>query len=112
MAVIRRFHCLWQLWVLLFIQRFSVLACLPIALLSLVPGSLVFDQIPDIERRWLDTPIGLWQAGAAGFVHFLILVPAVFWLGRFRTDAMVPPVRSDDRWPRHNADGTPRRQNV
>ncbi len=95
----------------LWIQRFSLLAFLPIAALAVVPATDVFNQLPDVQRQWLDTPTGLWQGLAAAAVHGLVLVPCVFVLGRIRGDYAVRRWRGRGiKWPWYNHDGTARRQ--
>ena len=83
----------------LYLQRFSLLAFLPIAALAVVPGSSVLDQIPDVQRRWLDNGTGLGQALLAGGVYLLILLPTIFVLGRLRSDWALRRVRGEGRWP-------------
>jgi len=83
----------------LYIQRFSLLAFLPIAVLAVVPGSSVLDQLPDVQRRWLDNGTGLGQAAVAGLVYLLILLPTIFVLGRLRSDWALRRVRGEGRWP-------------
>lgn len=71
------------------IQRFSLLAFLPVALLSVVPGPSVFDQLPDVQRSWLDADTFggfVWVAARPALVHGLLLLPAIFALGRIRSD--------------------------
>ncbi|MEV0802066.1 hypothetical protein AB0I34_30505 [Kribbella sp. NPDC050281] len=91
----------------LYIQRFSLLAFLPIAVLAVVPGSSVLDQMPDVQRRWLDggtdSPsevggLGLGHAELAAFVYFVILLPTIFALGRLRADWAVRRVGGEG-WP-------------
>ncbi|MEU0092262.1 hypothetical protein [Kribbella sp. NPDC006257] len=84
----------------LYLQRFSLLAFLPIAALAVVPGSNVLDQIPDVQRRWLGDVTGLGQAALAGVVYLVILLPAIFVLGRLRSDWALRRVRGEeDGWP-------------
>ncbi|HEU4329805.1 MAG TPA: hypothetical protein VFR40_01730 [Lapillicoccus sp.] len=66
-------------------HRFSVIAILPIALLTIPPGANLLDQLPDVERRWFESS---WYGDA----HFLAAVVAVLLtavgllvLGRLRT---------------------------
>lgn len=101
-AVIRYLPRVWQVCRAMFIQRFSLLAFLPIAVLSVVPGTPVtdmFDQLPDVERQWLDGPTGIWHATAAGLVHGLVLLPAIFLLGRIRADWATRRAAGNGLWP-------------
>ncbi|TDO46340.1 hypothetical protein EV643_111193 [Kribbella sp. VKM Ac-2527] len=83
----------------LWIQRFGLLAFLPIAALTIVPGSSVFDQLPDVQRRWLDEPSGILHAIVAGLTYFVVLLPAIFVLGRIRADWALRRVRGVGHWP-------------
>jgi hypothetical protein len=92
----------------LYLQRFSLLAFLPIAALAVVPGSSVLDQIPDVQRRWLDNGTGLGHAALAGGVYLLILLPTIFVLGRLRSDWALRRFRGEDRWPFYDEPDTPK----
>jgi hypothetical protein len=97
----------------LWIQRFSLLAFLPLALLTVVPGTDVLDQLPDVQRRWLDDGTGVWHAIAAALLYYAVLLPVIFLLGRIRSDWALRRVRGDSyHWPFYNSDGEPRRQNL
>ncbi|MBK7819908.1 MAG: hypothetical protein IPJ61_02235 [Tessaracoccus sp.] len=70
------------------VHRFSLLAVLPVTLLALVPGPGILDQLPDIQRAWLDA-----ADGRSGPLHGVIAILAlgavtvgVFLLGRLETD--------------------------
>lgn len=70
------------------VHRFSLLAVLPVTLLALVPGPGILDQLPDIQRAWLDT-----ADGRTGPLHGLVAILAlgavtvgIFLLGRLETD--------------------------
>ncbi|RMB61391.1 hypothetical protein [Tessaracoccus antarcticus] len=74
----------------LYKQRFSLLAVVPIAALALVPGPGIFDQLPDVQRSWLEVGNG---RGYAGLVHASVAVVVLgvvtfglFILGRLFTD--------------------------
>ncbi|MGV8845183.1 hypothetical protein [Tessaracoccus sp.] len=74
----------------LYKQRFSLVAVLPIAVLALVPGPGIFDQLPDVQRAWLDFSddrgdTGLFHAGVAIVVLGLVAC-GLFLLGRLFTD--------------------------
>ena len=49
-----------SLWLGAYAQRFSLLTVLPVAVLSVVPGADILDQLPDVQRQWVESP------GAAG----------------------------------------------
>ncbi|WP_299518085.1 hypothetical protein [uncultured Serinicoccus sp.] len=51
-------------------QRFSALAFAPVAVLALVPGSGILDQLPDIQRTWFATGDG--RTAVPGWVHALL----------------------------------------
>jgi hypothetical protein len=69
----------------LYTQRFSLLPLLPLLFLSLVPGPNMADQLPDVQRRWLDGPPGA-RHGMLAALSLLILAVVVFILGRLRSD--------------------------
>ncbi|NEA31396.1 hypothetical protein [Streptomyces sp. SID13031] len=97
----------------LWIQRFSMLAFLPLALLTVVPGTDVLDQLPDVQRSWLDTGTGVGQALIAAFLYYAVLLPVIFLLGRLRADWAVRRVRGESHgWPFYNKEGKDRRQNL
>ncbi|MEV6417295.1 hypothetical protein [Kribbella sp. NPDC051718] len=97
----------------LWIQRFSLLAFLPLGLLAIVPGTDVLDQLPDVQRRWLDNGTGVGQALIAAFLYYTVLLPAIFLLGRLRADWAVRRVSGDSyHWPFYSQDGKKRRQNL
>ncbi|CAN5431569.1 hypothetical protein BH11ACT8_BH11ACT8_04970 [soil metagenome] len=97
----------------LWIQRYSLLAFLPIAFLACVPSGKLADQLPDIERRWLqDGDRGLRDTVAA-LLAGLVVAAAVFALGRVRADCAHR--REDDpghQWPWSEPDGTARDANL
>ncbi len=98
-----------------YLQRFSLLAFLPLALLAVVPGTPItdmFDQLPDVQRQWLDGGAGLWQALAAGAMHLGVLLPAIFLLGRLRADWATRRVAGGGLWPWLTQDGVRRQQNL
>lgn len=72
-------------------QRFSALAFAPVALLALVPGSGILDQLPDIQRTWFATGDG--RALVPGWVHallasvlLLLITLGLVLLGRLMAD--------------------------
>jgi hypothetical protein len=69
----------------LWLQRFSLLALLPLAVLATGPGGETLDQLPDVARTWVDDRRGLahFAWACAGLV---VLVAALFVLGRLRSD--------------------------
>jgi hypothetical protein len=97
----------------LWIQRFSLLAFLPLGLLAIVPGTDVLDQLPDVQRRWLDNGTGVGHALIAAFLYYAVLLPAIFLLGRLRADWAVRRVRGEaHEWPFYNQNLEKRRQNL
>ncbi|MDO5737465.1 MAG: hypothetical protein Q4P15_13440, partial [Propionibacteriaceae bacterium] len=84
-------------------QRFSLVAVLPIAALALVPGPGIFDQLPDVQRSWLEVGGG---RGYTGLLHAtvatILLVAVTFWLfvlGRLFTDQAIRSSDVADRPP-------------
>ncbi len=69
----------------LLLHRFSVLPLVPIALLALASGLNLLDELPDVQRRWIDGWIGLWH-GTAALVALLALSSGLFVIGRLRSD--------------------------
>jgi hypothetical protein len=66
-------------------HRFSVIAILPIAVLTVPAGSDLLDQLPDVERRWFDTT---WYGDGdfwAGVVAVLLTGVGLLVLGRLRS---------------------------
>jgi hypothetical protein len=97
----------------LYRQRFSLLAIMPIAILSLMPAGEVLDQLPDVQRRWFTAPAGQgvpqgdrMHLGIA-FALVLFVSGVLFWLGRmvgeYTARAMWTSVRRTERterwWP-------------
>jgi hypothetical protein len=71
-----------------FLQRFSLAAFLPLALLAVLPLAWVsnlFDQLPDAQRAWIESGQGVVHAFAAA-VFYAGVVLAIFVLGRLRAD--------------------------
>ncbi|MEU4393985.1 hypothetical protein [Kribbella sp. NPDC023855] len=97
----------------LWIQRFSLLAFLPLALLAVIPGTEVLDQLPDVQRSWLDTGTGVRHAFIAALLYYAVLLPALFLLGRLRADWAVRRVNGASHgWPFYDQVGQPRRHNL
>lgn len=72
-------------------QRFSLLAFTPIAVLALVPGAGVLDQLPDVQRAWLDGAVREgsrpgWEHLAWAMVTLGALSLGLFVLGRLISD--------------------------
>ncbi|KRA32383.1 MULTISPECIES: hypothetical protein [unclassified Nocardioides] len=95
----------------LWVQRYSLFAFLPVAALACLPVPKVGDQVPDIERRWLDgheTSHLVWAVVAT----LVVIAPAIFFLGRLRADCAFK--RSCDEatdgrgWPWYYPKGEPR----
>ncbi|HMS35753.1 MAG TPA: hypothetical protein PKA93_01205 [Arachnia sp.] len=70
------------------VHRFSLLAVLPVTLLALVPGAGIFDQLPDVQRAWLDTADGRNgpRDGLVAIVALGAVTLGVFLLSRLETD--------------------------
>jgi hypothetical protein len=69
----------------LWLQRFSLMALLPLTVMATGPGGETLDQLPDVVRSWVDGgpgPVYLAWAGVA----LLALITALFALGRLRSD--------------------------
>ena len=69
-------------------QRFSVLAVVPLAVIGVMPGNDLLDQLPDVQRRWLLDGFG--HAVAATIVVFLVAV-SLLALGRLRSATVWHP---------------------
>ena len=90
----------------LFLHRFSVLPLVPIVLLALASGPNLLDELPDVQRQWLDGWVGLWH-GTAALVVLLALSAGLFVVGRLRSefarvvaeDLASPDAGADDRRP-------------
>ncbi len=74
----------------LYTHRYTVLVVLPLAVLGLAKGTDILEQLPDIQRQWLDHD-SLWgkvrDPLAAGAV-LLVVGVAVLYVGRQRTDGL------------------------
>ena len=69
-------------------QRFSVLAVVPLAVIGVMPGNDLLDQLPDVQRRWLLDGFG--HAVAATIVVFLVAF-SLLALGRLRSATVWHP---------------------
>lgn len=67
----------------LYTHRYSALIAIPLIVLGLGRGPDLLEQLPDIERRWLD-PGELSDAGSAAAIT-VVLVVVTFFIGRLRT---------------------------
>ena len=106
----------WEIRGALWIQRFSLLAFLPVAVLAVFPlgeWNNLFDQLPDVQRAWLDGWPGPWHAIAAALVYTLWVLPWMFALGRIRSDWAVRRAAGGTWWPFFDGPGRvgPRLQN-
>ena len=72
----------------LYLHRFSVIAIVVLAVLSVLPGPELLDQLPDVQRAWRLGDDGAWHAGFA-VLSLLLLALVVFVLGRLRSDLAV-----------------------
>lgn len=90
------------------LQRFSLMAFLPVAVLGVLPlGTLVydvFDQVPDVQRAWLDDGTAVDDLVAAGAVFLLLVLPAVFVTGRIRSQFAVARSTIGPWWPYFDQD--------
>jgi hypothetical protein len=86
-------------------QRFGLLAFLPIATLSVLPLGRVlsdmFDQLPDVQRRWLDG-WGEVRDFASAAVVFGVVWIAILFLCRIRADWAVRREHRGDWWPNYD----------
>ena len=77
----------------LFEQKFSLFAITPIAILVLIPGSGIFDQLPDVQRAWFEIGDGRGWSGPGHALWAIVLLSALafglFILGRLCTDDAV-----------------------
>jgi hypothetical protein len=76
-----------QIWIwlrALYFQRFSILAVVPIAVLTIPAGSDLLDQLPDVQRRWLGDGQGMTHFTAAA-VSVAVVTIGVLVLGRLRS---------------------------
>lgn len=96
----------------LWVQRYSLLAFLPVAALACLPVPKVGDQVPDIERRWLSGGIESWHMVAAVGATVVVVAPAIFFLGRLRADCAFKRFRDEETdgrgWPWYYPEGQPR----
>lgn len=65
-------------------QRLSMVPVALLGLLSCLPGPNILDQLPDVERAWVDGWTGLRQ-GAAALIAVLLVAALLFVLGRRRS---------------------------
>lgn len=82
----------------LYTHRYTVLVVLPLAVLGLAKGTDILEQLPDIQRQWLDHD-SFWGRArdpvAAGAVLLAVGI-AVLYVGRQRTDGLW--MRTCERW--------------
>lgn len=64
-------------------HRYSLLVVVPLAALGLARGPDILEQVPDIQRRWVDS--GDWGSALAAGVVAGGLVAATFVIGRLRS---------------------------
>jgi hypothetical protein len=91
-------------------QRFGLFAFLPVAALSVLPlGRVVsdlFDQLPDVQRRWLDSGSDLRDFFAA-VVTFWVVWVGILFLCRIRADWAVRREHRGEWWPNYNSPPAP-----
>lgn len=70
----------------LYTHRYSLIIVVPLALMGLAHGHDILEQVPDIQRRWIDTDqwSGLWSGAMTA-----VLVVATLLIGRLRTDDLI-----------------------
>lgn len=67
----------------LYTHRYALLIVAPLALMSLGHGHDILEQVPDIERRWIEDDI---LHGVAAMLLTVVLAAATLLIGRLRTD--------------------------
>lgn len=84
----------------LYTHRYSLLVVAPLAALGLARGPDLLEQVPDIQRRWVDS--GDWGSAVAAGVVAAGLVAATFAIGRLRSHHIWQRCAGDDGggWPR------------
>ena len=65
------------------VQRFSLLPSLVFFVLSVTSGAAILEQLPDVERAWVDSGTGRLRAAAA-LVSTLIVAVSVLITTRLR----------------------------
>lgn len=70
----------------LYTHRYSLLIVLPLALMGLAHGHDILEQVPDIQRRWIDTDRWSWVWSG---LMTAVLVVAALLIGRLRTDDLL-----------------------
>jgi TRAP-type mannitol/chloroaromatic compound transport system permease small subunit len=79
----RRRSPLGRAWNAILVQRFSLLPSLVFFVLSVTSGAAILEQLPDVERAWVDSGVGRFRAVAA-LVATLIVALSVFITTRLR----------------------------
>jgi hypothetical protein len=79
----RRRSPLGRAWNAILVQRFSLLPSLVFFVLSVTSGAAILEQLPDVERAWVDSGVGRVRAVAA-VVATLIVALSVFITTRLR----------------------------
>lgn len=83
----------------LFFQRLSLVVLLVIAVLSLVPLSDIWDQLPDVQRQWVDDKTGT-QHLLAALLSVAAVTGGLWVLGRQRAERAFSAYASqEDRKP-------------
>jgi hypothetical protein len=78
-----------QWWFALHRHRLAFIVLLPVAFLSLVPRGDISDQLPDVQRSWVDGGNG-WVEASAAFVVVLCTAAGLYVMGRFRSQEHPP----------------------
>ena len=79
----RRRSPLGRAWNAILVQRISLLPSLVFFVLSVTSGAAILEQLPDVERAWVDSGVGRVRAGAA-LAATLIVTLSVFITTRLR----------------------------
>lgn len=82
-----------------YLQRFSLVPLVPVAALSVLPGSGVLDQVPDVQRAWLDDLAASWSTIVMTVLCVWVIAALLFVFGRLRADhfaGLARPAGSDD----------------
>ena len=79
----RRRSPLGRAWTGILVQRISLLPSLVFFVLSVTSGAAILEQLPDVERAWVDSGVGRVRAVAA-LVATLIVTLSVFITTRLR----------------------------
>ena len=68
-------------------HRFTVVPLALVAVVSILPGANILDQVPDIARRWTDGPRNFTVEGGSALFALMFFTATLFLVGRMRTAA-------------------------